>query len=171
MQVSQLVTHPLPPIFDKQSRVLLLGTMPSPLSRELGFHYANPRNRFWPVIAALWQEEKPSTDAERRDFCRRHRLAIDDVLASCHISGAADSTITDAVPNDLHRICDCASIQKVFCTGATATHLYRKLIEPSLGLPCVQLPSTSPANARMRLADLIVAWEPVRIAADEAGEL
>jgi TDG/mug DNA glycosylase family protein len=162
----RLVVHPLTPVFDRQSCVLLLGTMPSPRSREAGFHYGNPHNRFWRVLAALWEEEVPTTIEARRDLCYRHHIALDDVLASCRIAGASDASIRDPVPNDLSRVLDHAPIKYIFCTGTTATRLYRRLIEPVCGIPCVGLPSTSPANARMGLDELICAYAPVRVAAE-----
>lgn len=165
----QLVVHPLPPVFDQDSRVLLLGSMPSPRSRQEGYHYGNPQNRFWRVLAALWDEKPPTNRDERRDLCQRRHIALDDVLLSCRIAGASDTSIVDPIPNDLRRVCDHADIRQIFCTGSTATRLYRRLIEPQLGMPCTQLPSTSPANARMRLDDLVRAWLPVRLAADETG--
>ena len=157
---SETVVHPLQPVYDQGSRVLLLGTMPSPLSREAGYHYGNPRNRFWAVMAALWGEDVPTSIEARRDL---------DVLQSCRIAGASDASIADPVPKDLRPILDAAPIQQIFCTGTTAARLYRRLIEPELGRPCICLPSTSPANARMRLDDLIVAYAPVRTVADGGG--
>ncbi|MCH3947449.1 MAG: DNA-deoxyinosine glycosylase [Olsenella sp.] len=164
---SQLVVHPLEPIFDENSRVLVLGTMPSPKSREVCFYYGNPQNRFWRVMAALWDEPLPEENDDRRDLCLRHHVALWDVLASCTITGASDASIRDPVPNDVGRILSAAPISCVFCTGGTATRIYRRLVEPTCGMPCVGLPSTSPANARMRLDDLIAAYEPLRRAANE----
>jgi hypoxanthine-DNA glycosylase len=163
---AELVVHPLAPVFDQKSRVLLLGTMPSPRSRQVGFHYGNPHNRFWHVLAALWNEETPTTVEACHDLCLRRHVALDDVLASCRISGASDASIKDPVPNDLSRVLNFAPIERIFCTGSTAARLYRRLIEPSCGIACVALPSTSPANARMNLDDLIAAYAPVRAAAD-----
>ena len=136
--------------------------MPSPKSREVCFYYGNPQNRFWRVMAALWDEPLPEENDDRRDLCLRHHVALWDVLASCTITGASDASIRDPVPNDVGRIISC-----VFCTGGTATRIYRRLVEPTCGMPCVGLPSTSPANARMRLDDLIAAYEPLRRAANE----
>lgn len=167
-----VVVHPLPPLFVPDSRVLLLGSMPSPKSREVQFFYGHPQNRFWPVIAGLWGEPVPAgntveeLNAARRELCLRHRIALWDVLASCRIVGASDASITEAVPNDLSRILDACDIRQIFCTGSAAGSYYRKLIEPELGRPCVVLPSTSPANARWRLPQLIEAWAPVREAAE-----
>lgn len=152
------VTHEIKPVFDSRSRVLLLGTMPSPASREQGFYYGHPQNRFWRVLAAIFDEPAPRTIEEKRDMLLRHHIALWDVLASCEIEGASDASIRDAQPNDLARIFDAADIRAVFATGTKAGELYRKLIEPTLGMPCTTLPSTSPANAKMKLADLVDAY-------------
>lgn len=152
------VTHEIQPVFDSRSRVLLLGTMPSPASREQGFYYGHPQNRFWRVLAAIFDEPAPRTIEEKRDMLLRHHIALWDVLASCEIEGASDASIRDAQPNDLARIFDAADIRAVFATGTKAGELYRKLIEPTLGVPCTTLPSTSPANAKMKLADLVNAY-------------
>ena len=152
------VTHEIQPVFDSRSRVLLLGTMPSPASREQGFYYGHPQNRFWRVLAAIFDEPVPRTIEEKRDMLLRHHIALWDVLASCEIEGASDASIRDAQPNDLARIFDAADIRAVFATGTKAGELYRKLIEPTLDAPCTTLPSTSPANAKMKLADLVDAY-------------
>lgn len=152
------VTHEIQPVFDSRSRVLLLGTMPSPASRERGFYYGHPQNRFWRMLAAIFDEPAPRAIEEKRDMLLRHHIALWDVLASCEIEGASDASIRDAQPNDLARIFDAADIRAVFATGTKAGELYRKLIEPTLGVPCTTLPSTSPANAKMKLADLVDAY-------------
>ena len=152
------VTHEIQPVFDSRSRVLLLGTMPSPASREQGFYYGHPQNRFWRMLATIFDEPVPRTIEEKRDMLLRHHIALWDVLASCEIEGASDASIRDAQPNDLARIFDAADIRAVFATGTKAGELYRKLIEPTLGMPCTTLPSTSPANAKMKLADLVGAY-------------
>ena len=156
--VAERISSPLAPVFDEGSRVLILGTMPSPKSRERGFHYGNPQNRFWRVMAALWGEKVPASDVERRSFCRRHQIALDDVLESCVIEGASDASISDPVPNDLRgRVLSHAPIRKIFCTGATSHRLYRRLIEPELGVSATKLPSTSPANAAWRCHEWLFA--------------
>ena len=105
-------------------------TMPSPKSRELGFYYSHPRNRFWPVLAKIFGEEIPKTPEEKRNFCLRNKIALWDVLKECDIEGASDSSIKNAVPNDLSVILNSAKIQAIFATGATAAKLYKKFIEP-----------------------------------------
>ena len=146
------IVHPIPPVFDERSRVLVLGSMPSPASRELGFNYGHPRNRFWQVMAHLADEPLPATNERKRDFCLRHHIALWDVLAECEIDGASDASIRNARPNDLASIVRSSPIEAVFCTGAKAHELYAKLgCEKACGLPAVKLPSTSPANAAFSL--------------------
>ena len=154
------------PVIWPDSRVLILGTVPSPKSRENQINYGNPRNRFWPVMAALWDEEDPKTNQGRLDLLRRRHLALWDVLESCEIRGASDSSIANPVPNDIARALAQAPIGAVFTTGATATRLYRRLCEPACGVPCTGLPSTSPANAAWSLERLLDAYRCVRAAAE-----
>lgn len=157
-EIAQHIEHDIEPVFDARSRVLMLGTMPSPRSREQGFFYGHPQNRFWKVMAAVFDAPVPANIPEKRAFLLEHRIALWDVLASCEIAGASDASIRDPRPNDLQRILSHAPIEQIFCTGAKAAQLYRKLCEPTTGIPCVQLPSTSPANAAMRLPELIEAY-------------
>lgn len=151
---SERITHAFSPVFDSESRVLVLGTMPSPKSREQGFYYSHPRNRFWPVLAKLFGEEQPESPEGKRAFCLRNKIALWDVLAECDIEGASDSSIKNAVPNDFSEIFETADIKAVFCTGAAAGKLYKKFIEPKTGIPAVVLPSTSPANAKIGIEKL-----------------
>lgn len=142
--------------------------MPSPASRAVGFYYGHARNRFWPVLAALWNEPLPIGSEARAAFALRHRIALWDVLASCDIVGASDASIANARPNDLGRVVRAAPIVAVLTTGAKASQLYRSLCAPAFpDLPHIALPSTSAANARMKLADLVAAYEPLRRIADE----
>ncbi len=155
------VTHPLEPVFDENSRVLVLGTMPSPKSRETGFYYNHPQNRFWKVMAALFDEPLPQTNEEKRALALSHGIALWDVLASCTIEGAADGTIAECVPNDISRLLGKAPIEAIFCTGAKATELYQRYCEAQTHRGCTRLPSTSPANASASLEDLINAYEQI----------
>ena len=158
MSEQQHISHEIEPVFDEHSRVLMLGTMPSPRSREQGFFYGHPQNRFWKVLAAVLDEPVPTSIPEKKQMLLAHGIALWDVLASCTIQGASDASIRDPRPNDLRLILDRANIEGIFCTGAKATQLYRKLCEPDLGIPCRQLPSTSPANAAMGPSVLIEAY-------------
>jgi len=158
----ELVIHPLDPVYDGNSCILILGTMPSPRSRLEGFYYGHPQNRFWPVLAGLFGETVPEGKPEREAFLLRHGIALWDVLRSCRISGAGDSTIRDPVPNDLGRILDHADIRAIFTNGGKASELYRKYCREATGVDAVALPSTSPANARMSARDLAGAYAVIR---------
>ena len=158
----QLVTHTIDPVFNAASRVLVLGTMPSPASRETGFFYGHPRNRFWLVLAAVFGEPAPQTTDDRRTFVLRNGIALWDVLASCEIHGASDASIANPVPNDLRQVLDAAPIERIFTTGATAYELYRKHCEPQTGITATKLPSTSPANASWSFDRLVEAYRVLR---------
>lgn len=155
------VVHPLDPVFNERSRVLLLGTMPSPKSREIGFYYGHPQNRFWRVLARLFDEPLAETIEQKRDQLLRHRIALWDVLAACDIDGASDASIARPEANDLARVLDAAPVEAVFCTGAKAAELYARLCEPTTGIAATRLPSTSPANAACSLDDLVEAYRAI----------
>ncbi len=158
----QTVRHGIAPVFDGRSRVLVLGTMPSPASREAGFYYAHPQNRFWKVLGALFGCPEPVGAQARRSFLLERGIAMWDVLGSCTIEGASDASIRDPKPNDLSRIARKADLAAVFTTGSKAAELYRRHSARMLpGVRHVPLPSTSAANARMRLADLVAAYRPL----------
>ena len=140
------VTHEFGAFFDKDSRVLILGTIPSPKSREQGFYYGHPQNRFWKVLADVLGEEFPQTVEERKRFLKRNHIALWDVLESCEIKGASDVSIRNAKPNDMNRILQVADIRAIFVAGTKAAKLYKKLCLPTCGVEAIQLPSTSPAN-------------------------
>lgn len=140
------VFHTLEPVFDRLSRVLILGSIPSPKSREIGFYYGHPRNRFWPVLGAVLYEEIPDSAEGKRALLYRRRIALWDVLQSCAIEGAADGSIRNPAPNDLSLILSAAPIRAVFTTGGKAAALYRRLCLPQTGIEAIPLPSTSPAN-------------------------
>ena len=151
---TERITHAFDPVFDSESRILVLGTMPSPKSRELGFYYSHPRNRFWPVLAEILREEVPKTPEKKNEFCLKNKIALWDVLKECDIEGASDSSIKNAVPNDISIILNSADIKAVFTTGTTAAKLYKKFIEPETEVPAKVLPSTSPANAKIKFEEL-----------------
>ncbi|MDE6731389.1 MAG: DNA-deoxyinosine glycosylase [Oscillospiraceae bacterium] len=142
--ISGRVLHELAPVFDERSRVLILGTMPSPKSREAGFYYMHPQNRFWKILAEVLGELFPQTISERRELCLRHNIALWDVLASCEINGASDSSIRNAVPNDIPALLEKCPITAVFTTGKKAHELYRRFFPDLISDIC--LPSSSPAN-------------------------
>ena len=153
------IIHSIEPVFDTESRVLILGTMPSPKSREVQFYYGHPQNRFWRVLAAVLGEEVPQSVPEKKAMLLRHRIALWDVLAECEITGASDSSIRNPVANDLSVILDHAPVQAVFTTGATAWKLYTRLQKPHTGIEAVRLPSTSPANCAVKMEALTEAYK------------
>lgn len=148
------------PVYSSQSRALILGTWPSPKSREMAFYYGHPQNRFWPMMASLTGEPVPAREdiAAKKQIILRHGLALWDTLESCTITGASDASIKDAVPNDIATLLAKAPIEAVFCNGATAHRFYTKYLEPVSGIPAVKLPSTSPANAACRPDELRRIW-------------
>ncbi len=152
------VLHPIPPVYDKTARVLILGSFPSVKSREAAFFYGHPQNRFWRVLAAVLGCEVPQSVAEKTAMLHAHHIALWDVIARCAIEGSSDSSIRNAVPNDLSPILTAAPIRAVFCNGGTSYALYKKHLAAQTGFHAIQLPSTSPANAAWSLERLAEAW-------------
>ena len=155
--------HPIPPTYDANSEILILGSFPSPKSRESGYFYGHPQNRFWKVMAAIFSDEVPNTVSEKKAFLLRHHIAAWDVIQSCRIIGASDSSITDVVVNDITPILKTAEIRAIYVNGKTAYKHYQKYMEPETGRPAICLPSTSPANAAWSLERLIEFWSIVRL--------
>ena len=153
----QTLVHPLKPIYSKDSEILILGTFPSVLSRESSFYYGNPQNRFWKMLAGIFHAPLPQTNEEKRDLLLSNKIALWDVIASCRISGSADSSITNVVPNDLSVLLSKASVKKILLNGKTAERLFYRY-NSGLSIPVVALPSTSPANAAWSLERLILEW-------------
>ena len=154
----QLIKHPFGPVFDENSRVLILGSFPSVRSREQNFFYGHPQNRFWKVIAALSDQPVPQSIDEKKQLILSSRLALWDSIASCEITGSSDSSIRNALPNDLSLILDNCNIEKIYCNGRKSHELYKRYIEAETGREAVCLPSTSPANAQWTLQKLIESW-------------
>ena len=159
--MSDVQMHPIPPLFDSESRVLILGSFPSVRSRESGFFYGHPQIRFWRVLAGVFNDVLPDTIEEKRAFLARHHIALWDVIASCKIEGSSDSSIRDVVPTDLSMILASAPIKRIFVNGKTAENYYRRYQYQKTGREALCLPSTSPANATKCLADLMDAWRAV----------
>lgn len=151
--------HNIEPVYDENSKILILGSFPSVKSRETGFFYGHPQNRFWRVVAAVRNEAVPETIAEKKAFLLRNGIAVWDVIKSCDITGSGDSSIKNAVPNDISVILKTAPIERIFCNGATSYKLYKRFLEPETGMTAVKLPSTSPANAAYSLDRLIDEWK------------
>ena len=161
------IAHGFDPVFDERSRVLVLGSFPSVLSRENRFYYGNPQNRFWRVVADVLGEDVPAVgdvDAKRA-LLLRHGIALWDVIESCDIRGSSDASIRNVVPADVVRITGAAPVRAVLCNGGTAGRLYRRWLEPTVGLPAEVLPSTSPANASWSLPRLTERWRAALLGA------
>ena len=156
------VTHEFKPIYNKESKVLMLGTMPSPKSREVGFYYGHPRNRFWKVLSDVCGEEVPETKKDKITFALRTHIAVWDVLAGCEIRGADDSSIRNPKPNDMNLILKEAPIQAIFATGQKAAQLYRRYCYKDTGIEIICLPSTSPANCRVSYEELYEAYSVIQ---------
>lgn len=154
-----MVIHPIAPVWDERSEILILGSFPSVKSREQGFFYGHPKNRFWKVMAAVFEDVEPCTVEEKEHFLHRHHIALWDVIASCEISGSADSTIKNVRPNDLSIILSSAPIGRIFVNGKTAKAYYDRYLQAKIGMDAVCLPSTSPANASWSLERLIQEWK------------
>ena len=156
--MEQTISHPFPPIYNSESRILILGSFPSVVSRAQAFYYGHPRNRFWPLLATLLNVPEPYTIEEKKQLLLNHRIALYDAVSSCAVDNSADASIHSVVPADLSGIFQTAAIQAVFANGNKAHEVCTKQI----GISAVKLPSTSPANARFRFDDLLAAWKAIR---------
>ncbi len=162
MSYDEKTVNPFPPAIPRGARVLILGSFPSKKSREAGFYYGHPQNRFWRVLSAVFSDEVPSSTEEKRAFLSRHGIALFDVIASCNIVGSSDSSVKDAVPNDISALVREYGITRICTNGNLAYALYKKYIFGTTGIEPIRLPSTSPANASWSLERLTVAWQKVR---------
>lgn len=157
----QHIRHEFDPVYDRNSEILILGTLPSVKSREQRFYYGHKQNRFWKVIAALYGEAVPVTIEEKKKILLRHHIALFDVIAECDIAGSSDSTIRNVVPTDLSVILKQAPVRKIFANGNKAYDLYMKYSYEKTGMEAVRLPSTSPANAAYQMERLLQSWKVI----------
>ena len=146
--------HTIKPFYNKDSKVLILGSFPSVKSREEGFYYAHPQNRFWKVLASIFEEEI----VDKKEFLKQHKIALFDVCASCEIKGSSDVSIKEVVPNNIKEILEESAIQHIILNGKTASKLYQKYMK-EIKVPSITLPSTSPANATFSLEKLIEEYQ------------
>lgn len=151
------VFHELPPVFDENSKVLILGSLPSVKSREVGFYYMHPQNRFWRVLEEIFKEKIE----DKKEFCLIHHIALWDTCASCEITSSSDSSIKNIVPNDLSLILEKANIVQIFTTGKKAHEIYQKYLYPVYKKEDICLSSTSPANAKKKLEDLVEEYKKI----------
>ena len=157
-----MIIHPIPPLFDENSKTLILGSFPSVKSRESAFFYGHKQNRFWQVVASVLGEKTPNSIEEKKKLILGNNLALWDVIGKCEIEGSADSTIKNVTTNDLTIILNNAPIDRIFVNGKTALKYYDKFIYPSINRPAILLPSTSPANAVYTLEKLINEWKIIK---------
>ena len=154
-----MIEHPFLPLFNSESKILILGSFPSVKSREVNFFYGHPQNRFWKVVAAVFEEEVPQTIEEKKEFLLRNHIALWDVIHSCDITGSSDTSIRNVTANDLDVIFNEANIRAIYVNGKTAYRYYQKYMLPKTGRPAVCLPSTSPANAAWSVDRLTEEWK------------
>lgn len=158
----EALEHEFAPIYDENSKVLILGTFPSVKSREQNFYYGHPQNRFWKVMARLTDSEVPQTVEEKKELLLKNGIAIWDVIESCEIVGSSDSSIRNVVPADLSRVLSKCSIKTIYANGGTAKKLYEKYSKQITGREIVGLPSTSPANAAYSVDRLMEYWSVIK---------
>ena len=158
--MSGIITHPFPAVYDKDSRILILGSFPSVKSREEGFYYAHPQNRFWKIMEQLFSTRLTSIE-EKEAFLHAEHIALWDSIGSCSIRGSADSAIENAVPNDIKGLVGKTSISAIYTNGTKSHDVYMKYAFPLTGMEAVKLPSTSPANAAYSLDRLLLCWTAI----------
>ena len=156
------IDHPFGPLYSDHSKILILGSFPSVKSREQNFFYGHPQNRFWKVVASVFDEPVPATIEEKKELIISHDLALWDSIASCEITGSSDASIRNAQANDIGIILSNSSVVRIYCNGRKSYELFRKYIEPAVQREAVCLPSTSPANAQWTLDRLTAAWSVLK---------
>lgn len=160
--MSNIVIHPIPPLFDSNSSVLILGSFPSVKSRETCFFYGHPQNRFWKVISTVLGAPLPTDIEQKKLLLLSHGIALWDTIAKCEIVGSSDASIANPVANDITVITDCADIKQIYCNGKKSFDMYKKYIEPQIHRSALCLPSTSPANASWSIERLVVSWSCIK---------
>ena len=155
------IVHSFEPVYDKDSEILILGTLPSVKSRENNFYYGHKQNRFWKVLATLLKEPVPETIEEKKAMLLAHRIALWDVIQSCDIKGSSDSRIKNVQPTDIGMILEKTNMTQIYANGNKAGQLYKRYQFPVTGIEATVLPSTSPANAAWSLARLCEAWKTI----------
>ena len=158
---SLFLKHTFEPVFNKDSKVLILGSFPSVKSRENNFYYGHPQNRFWKVLAQIFEVEVPQSIEEKKTFLLEHNIAVWDVIESCTIIGSSDSSIKDVVVNDFSKVLENSSVERIYVNGGKAYELYHRYAENQTGIPAIKLPSTSPANAAWSLERLCSEWKKI----------
>lgn len=156
------VTHEFEALYDKDCKVLILGSIPSPKSREQAFYYGHPQNRFWKVMATVLGEKEPQTIEDKTKMMLENHIALWDSLEECDIKGAGDSSIKNPVPTDIPKLIKKTKIKAIFCTGTASYNYYQKLNMPHTGIEAVKLPSTSPANCSVSFEKLVESYKIIK---------
>lgn len=158
-----MVKHTIKPIYDNNSKILILGTMPSIKSREEGFYYAHPQNRFWKVLENIFNTKI----INKEEFLINNNLALWDVIKSCDIKGSSDRSIKNVIPNDIKSLINKTKLKYIFCTGKTAYNLYNKYVYESTKIEAICLPSPSPANCRVTMDEVIKRYSIIKKCLEE----
>ncbi|MDO4199073.1 MAG: DNA-deoxyinosine glycosylase [Erysipelotrichaceae bacterium] len=156
-----MISHPFKPVYDKNSKILILGSFPSVISRKNEFYYGNSNNRFWKLMSYLFDEEISDSIDDKKEFLLRNHIALWDVIESCDINGSSDSSITNVKVNDIKSIIDNTKIDIIYTNGKKASELYNKYVYPVTGIKDMCLPSTSSANAGYHFKDLVKEYEMI----------
>ena len=163
MEVKHVTHESIPPFINEESKILILGSLPSIKSREDGFFYAHPQNRFFKAVAGVFEEPEPKTINERKMFLLKHHIALYDVIYECDICGSSDSSIKNVKAIDLVSILKkYPNIKKIFTTGKKSKELYDKYLLPQVKMEAISLPSSSAANATMTIEQLIEEYQKIR---------
>lgn len=158
-----MLIHSIKPVFTAESDILILGSFPSVKSRETGFYYGHPQNRFWKVLSSVLENPVPETVEQKKTLLMQNKIALWDVVGSCDIEGSSDSSIKNVTANDIGKLVGKTQITRVFTNGKKADALYRKYVEAEVGLSACCLPSTSPANAAWTLERLCSEWKKINL--------
>ncbi len=154
-----MLEHTFKPIYDKNSKILILGSFPSVKSRENNFYYAHPQNRFWKLMSKILNENNIETISQKKEMLLKNNIAIYDVIKKCDIEGSLDSNIKNVEVNELKYIIDKSNIRKIFFNGKKAYELFCKYNKENIKIECEVLPSTSPTNACYSFEKLYNYWK------------
>ncbi len=152
------IVHPFKPVFDNNSNILILGSFPSVKSREINFYYGHSQNRFWKILENIYNEKINNNIEKKKEFLLKNNIALWDVIKTCEITGSSDSSIKNAIPNDIEDLITKTNIEIIFCNGNTSYNLFIKYFKDKITVPVICLPSSSPANAKFSLDDLTKIW-------------
>lgn len=153
------VVHPFEAVYNNDSKILILGSFPSVKSREINFYYGHPQNRFWKILENIYNEKIDNNIERKKEFLLRNNIALWDTIKSCEITGSSDSSIKNAIPNDIENLIHTTNIKAIFCNGNTSYKLFMKYFKDKINIPIICLPSSSPANAKFSLIDLTKIWK------------